>query len=123
MIEKRRYYRLNHEVKVVYKIINRLQEFNSGSFDIGGGGICIQTFERIEPGTNLELNLMLPQDKEPFLAYTRVVWQGREPKKEKNGKEYYETGVEFLKVDLKNRLQIIHYVHTSLKDRVKKLIQ
>ncbi len=119
MVERRRYYRLKDGVKVVYKVSGKLGEINSSVFDVGGGGLCLPISQKIGPGTNLELNLLLPDNKDSFFAFARVVWQEKAPQKDKNGQNYYNTGIEFLKVDLKNRLQIIHYVHTSLKERVK----
>ena len=119
MIERRRYYRLKDGVKVVYKVSGKLGEINSSVFDVGGGGLRLPISQKIEPGTNLELNLLLPDNKDSFFAYARVVWQEKGAQKDKSGQNYYDTGIEFLKVDLKNRLQIIHYVHTNLKERTK----
>jgi c-di-GMP-binding flagellar brake protein YcgR len=112
---KRRYYRLKDGVKISYTITGQPFGKEFQSLDLGGGGVRAWLPERIFAGTQLDISLLLPQESQDFKALARIAWQMPVPKKEKNGKEYFETGIEFLRMDLKDRLQIIHYVHTRIK--------
>jgi c-di-GMP-binding flagellar brake protein YcgR len=117
---KRRYYRLKNGVKVAYKVTGQPSGNEFQSLDLGGGGVRAWLPERIFSGTTLDISLLLPLEAQDFKALARVAWQLPVPKKEKNGKEYFETGIEFLRMNLKDRLQIIHYVHTRIKkDNIK----
>jgi c-di-GMP-binding flagellar brake protein YcgR len=120
MIERRRYFRLKDGVSLDYTLSGGGNNpSGSAAIDVGGGGVCFNTPERILPGTSLEVNLKLPEDQEKFSALARVAWQKPEPKKDKSGKVSYETGIEFLKMNLKDRLQIIHYVYAKVKQQGK----
>lgn len=122
MIERRRYRRLRDGVRVIYKMLGVMGEYDLPALDVGGGGLCLPLRKRIKIGTHLELGLFLPQDKEPFFCLARVVWQMPDPTKTKDGKDCYETGVEFLKLNLKDRMRIIRYIHRQIresKDRTK----
>ncbi|MDD5731124.1 MAG: PilZ domain-containing protein [Candidatus Omnitrophica bacterium] len=116
--DKRKYFRLKNGVKVIYKSVGKFGEYKSEALDVGGGGLLLPANERLEKGTPLELSLNLPQDKDAFFALARVAWQSPNAKKNDAGRLYYETGVEFLKMNLKDRLQIIHYVHSGLSKKM-----
>ncbi len=114
MDNKRKYFRLKQEVIVSYKVSGQEPVREIRALDVGAGGVCLPLSERIKSGTVLELSLLLPNDKEPLVIPAKIAWQTRMVKN-KSGRNYYETGVEFLKMDLKDRLQLIHYVHTGIK--------
>lgn len=112
-MERRKYLRLEKDIKVVYKVIDKLGEYEISTRDMGGGGLNLLLNERLEQGTLLELSITLPEEKQPFFALVKVAWQKSEPTVTKDSKIYYETGVEFLKLDLKHRLSIIHHVYSE----------
>jgi c-di-GMP-binding flagellar brake protein YcgR len=117
--ERRRYHRIKDGVKVIYKKTGQLGENKIHVLDVGGGGVRLPLQDKMESGTYLELGLILPEQRDSFYVFARVVWQSKEPRKVQDGKEYYETGIEFLKMSLKERLQVIHYVHTETTKRSK----
>lgn len=120
MEERRRYFRLKNGVRVVYKKAARSGERELKVADVSGGGIRLPLDEKVEPGTFLELNLILPDDKSTFFAFAKVVWQKANSYVGEDGNKYFDTGVEFLKMNLKDRLEVIHYVHTRInKDNTK----
>lgn len=116
MAERRKYPRLKDGVKVIYKRLGINGEYELLSSNLGGGGVCLPLKERIKPGSLLELGLRLPQDKEPFFCLVKVVWQAEQSEKGKDGQDYYETGVEFLRIDLNQRIRIIRYVLAPFKE-------
>lgn len=115
MIEKRKYERVKDGAKVVYKVMGVKGEYLTPALDMGGGGLRLPLQEKIKPGTFLELNISLPDDKEPFFGLVKVAWQGPAVSKSKEGKGYYETGIEFIKVGLENRKRIVRYVNAQTK--------
>jgi len=117
MAERRRYLRLKDGVKVIYKKLGIEGEYELPSLNIGAGGLCLPLKEKISPGTLLELGLLLPEDKEPFFCLAKVIWQAEESNKGQDGQQYYETGVEFIRMDLAQRMRIIHYVYPHLRDK------
>ena len=119
MQERRRYHRLKDGVKVIYKKTGQLGENKIHVLDVGGGGVRLPLRDRMESGTYLELGLILPEQKDSFYVFAQVVWQSKTPQKGDDGNEFYETGIEFLKMSLKERLQVIHYVHTEMNKRNK----
>ena len=110
MMEKRKYARVPNGAKVVYKVMGVKGEHLTPALDIGSGGLRLPLQEKVEPGTLLELNISLPDDKEPFFGLVKAVWQSHAATQGKNGEAFYETGIEFIKVGLENRRRIVKYV-------------
>lgn len=120
MLERRKYYRLRNGVTLDYKITGTVANPpGTNALDVGGGGLRLHLSERVKPGTALEVSLQLPDTKESLWALARVAWQTAASHKDKVGKSFYETGVEFLKMNLKDRLQIIHYVYAKIRQNAK----
>lgn len=110
MLEKRKYARIPDGARVVYKVMGVKGEHLTPALDIGSGGLRLPLLEKIKPGTLLELNILLPDNQEPFFGLVKAVWQSPKAAQGKNGETYYETGIEFIKVGLKNRRRIVKYI-------------
>ncbi|OGX31942.1 MAG: hypothetical protein A3G37_00975 [Omnitrophica WOR_2 bacterium RIFCSPLOWO2_12_FULL_46_30] len=117
MTEKRKYQRINDGVKIIYKVMGVKGEYPTPVLDMGAGGFRLPIKDKLALGSTLELNICLPDEKEPFFGLARVVWQKSEiTKSEKGG--YYETGVEFIRVGVQNRKLIIRYIASLIaKDK------
>lgn len=114
MRDRRKYPRLKDGVKAIYKPMGEEGEHNLHVLDVSAGGLRLPVKQKLELGTILELKVMIPQTDESFFVLGKVVWQSPNPTRTKAGKIYYETGVEFQKIDLKERIRLIHYVHDNL---------
>ncbi|TAN61835.1 PilZ domain-containing protein [bacterium] len=110
MMEKRKYARVPDGARVVYKVMGVKGEHLTPALDMGSGGLRLPLQEKVKPGTLLELNISLPDDKEPFFGLVKAVWQSPAATQDKDGLSYYETGIEFIKVGLENRRRIVKYV-------------
>lgn len=110
MIEKRKYARIPDGAKVVYKVMGVKGEHLTPALDMGSGGLRLPLQEKVKPGTLLELNILLPDNQEPFFGLVKAVWQSPAATQGKNGETYYETGIEFIKVGLENRRRIVKYI-------------
>lgn len=113
--EKRKFPRLTDGVKVVYKFMGVAGERKDKVVDVGQGGIRLLLKEKTKPGTLLELGVSLPQASGIFFALAKVAWQAEKRKLAKDKHLYYETGVEFLKMDMEHKMLMIEYLHNRLK--------
>lgn len=117
MTEKRKYQRVRGGVKIIHKVMGVKGECLTPVLDISAGGFRLPVKNKLALGSILELNICLPDEKEPFFGLAKVVWQKSEITKSEKG-DYYETGVEFIRVGLENRKLIIRYISSLLaKDK------
>ena len=113
--EKRKFPRVSHGVKVVYKFMGVSGEKEEGAVDIGQGGIRLLLKEKAKPGSLLELGMSLPHDPGLFFTLAKVAWQSEKGKLAPDKEFYYETGVEFVKMDVEHKMLMIQYIHNRLK--------
>ncbi len=113
--EKRKFHRLKNGVKVIYKFMGVIGEKKDDVVDMGQGGIRLLLKEKTNPGILLELGVSLPQDPSPFFALAKVAWQAEKRKLSSDKQLYYETGVEFLAMDIHHKMLMIEYIHNRLK--------
>ena len=108
--ERRKYMRLEASVKVKYTIIGKPGTIKVFSKDISAGGLCLLLDEQLAVDTPLQLEIRIPDLKEPFHTIARVVWQkgfesvGAEPK------AHFTTGIEFTGISDFDRFNINRYV-------------
>ncbi|MCX5708216.1 MAG: PilZ domain-containing protein [Candidatus Omnitrophica bacterium] len=113
--EKRKFPRLKDGVKVIYKFMGVLGEKKDEVLDISQGGIRLCLKEKTRPGTLLELAVVITPDSSPFFALAKVVWQSGKRKLGPKRELYYETGVEFLKMDMQHKMLMIEYIYNRIK--------
>lgn len=113
MEERRRFVRLEAAIGIHYKTANSsLAGIPKRIGEISGGGVRFATGQQLQPGTQLELELMLPGESIPAQAKCEVVWSGR-----LNQHRPYEAGVRFTEIDPLQRGKVIRVIHESLKAR------
>ncbi len=115
MEERRKYKRVSGRIRIIYKIAGDQAEGSVYSVDVSAGGFCLGLDKFQKTDTILELLVYLPDKEKPFVCLGKVTWQKSSGAKGKDGKVYYDTGVKFENLDLKNRLRLIYYVHGKLK--------
>ena len=101
--ERRKFPRLDLNVKVKYKVLSDVEKHvfqDFGSFvkdatskDISVEGLCIKTAVQLDINTVVALDLYFPEISEPIRALGRVMWS----KDIGGGSEYY-CGVEFVAI-------------------------
>ena len=104
MREKRKFIRLEEPMTIYYKPIRknkRSKRIAAWSRDISGGGIRIQASELLKNGDFLDIEVELPNLKNPVRVTGEVVWQ-------KSG----EAGVLFRDVAPKELHRIFEYIYT-----------
>jgi Tfp pilus assembly protein PilZ len=110
-MERRKYKRVSGRLRIVYKAVGDQAEGSVYSMDVSAGGFCIGLDRIFASETVLELLVYMPDKDKPFLCLGKVAWQKPSGVKGKDGRLYYETGMRFENLDLKNRLRLIYYVH------------
>jgi hypothetical protein len=113
--ERRKYKRVLGRLRITYKIEADSIEGSAYSIDVSAGGFCIGMDQRIKNDTLVELLVYLPDNEKSFTCTARVSWQKMHGIKDKDEKLFYETGLRFENLDLKNRLRLIYYVHGKTK--------
>jgi c-di-GMP-binding flagellar brake protein YcgR len=113
--ERRKFPRLKHGVRVIYKFMGIIGEKKDEVIDVGQGGIRIFLKDKTEKGTILELAISITSEASPFFALAKVVWQSSKRKFGSDKKLYYETGVEFLKMDMQHKMLMIEYIYSRIK--------
>lgn len=117
MIEKRKYQRVRDGIKIIYKIMGVKGECLMSVLDISAGGFRLPIKKKLAFNSILELNIYIPNEKEPFFGLAKVVWQKSEITKSEKG-DYYETGVAFIRIGLENRKLINRYIDSLIaKDK------
>jgi c-di-GMP-binding flagellar brake protein YcgR len=113
--EKRKFPRLQDGVKVIYKFMGVMGEKKDDVLDISQGGVRLCLKEKTKPGTLLEMAVTISPDASPFFALAKVVWQSEKRKIGPDKQLYYETGVEFLKMDMQHKMLMIEYIYNRIK--------
>ena len=107
--ERRKYVRLEASVEVKYKVIGKPGEIKAFSRDISAGGLCIFTEEALDADTPLEVQIKIPDLKDPIHALGRTIWQ-KEFKDEGGKQDVFRTGLEFTGISDFDRFNINRYV-------------
>ncbi len=113
--EKRKFPRLKDGVRVIYKFMGVIGEKKEDVLDISQGGVRLCLKEKTSPGTLLELAVAITPESGPFFALAKVVWQSEKRKMGPDKQLYYETGVEFMKMDMQHKMLMIEYIYNRIK--------
>lgn len=117
MEERRKYKRVSGRLRIIYKIKEGSIEGSAYSIDVSAGGFCVGLEHRMENDAVLDLLVYLPDNEKPFNCRGKVTWQSSKAQKDKEGRIFFETGLRFENLELKNRLRLIYYVHGKSKER------
>ena len=118
-IERRKYARLDIRSKVNFSIIDMpegerpVDRFHAIGKNIGVEGILLTSSEQLETGMILDLEVFMPDTREPVYLEGEVRWCSPAGKDD-SGEEKYDIGVKFLDVDKKHVLMLIKYLCGNL---------
>ena len=106
MMERREYYRLGQGVPIAHRIAGSLLGGSTATADISGGGLSFPTFQKLDSGMVLNLDINLPGSQKAIIAQSRVVWQAEN----KGLSERFLIGAQFVKIEELDRDKIMRYV-------------
>jgi len=116
MQERRKFRRLNTLVDVTYaKHTSSEKEKLSLTKNISQGGICLILYDEIKSSDLLDIKIYLPDDKNPIIALGKVAWVKEFIVGSETRGKRYDAGIEFIKINEKDREKIDSYVFTIIK--------
>jgi c-di-GMP-binding flagellar brake protein YcgR len=124
-IQRRSFFRMDCILNVRYRALDNIvisdddikgegEFYKAKTKDISGGGICMLTDVRLEKSSYIEAFIQL--DKEVRFIGEVV----RSNVLRKRGRPLYEAGVEYKKIENRDREKIIGYIFEVQRDRLKK---
>lgn len=121
-VERRSFFRMECCVDVQYRAFKILMPDDEmrGDFiyartrNISGGGICLVTEDQLEKGDFVEAFIKLKHK----IRFVGVVVRTKEVKNK--GKTEYETGIEFVRIENRDRERIISYIFKTQRELLKK---
>jgi len=128
MSDLRKYLRLDTSFDVLFHVLTEKQgsEGRAQALDAGAGGVKIFTDKKLSKGTQLNLSFFIGNEKQDseVSAVGEVVWV-RELKVGGQELNRYEVGLQFVKIETKDRDKIFKYVYKRLaaQDRVRNLVR
>lgn len=121
-IERRSFFRMDCRLPVQYRVLDsaELDDSEQSSFgksytrDISGGGVRIITKEAYKAGTNIEAYIEIDR----IICFSGTVVRSIQVRK--RGEIMYETGIEFNRIENRDREKIISYVFETQRERLKR---
>jgi c-di-GMP-binding flagellar brake protein YcgR len=115
MEEKRRFVRLDTPIQVKYRISSKSNiQNNSVGKDISVGGVRMLIGEKMIPGTQIDLEINIPDYDKIIYATGEIVWQDETLMK---NEVTHETGLKFVKIASEDREKIGKYIYKELNVR------
>jgi c-di-GMP-binding flagellar brake protein YcgR len=124
-IQRRAFFRMDCTLNVRYRTLDNIiisdddikgdGEFSEAKTkDISGGGICMLTDEKLKKSSYIEAFIQLDNE----IRFVGEIVRSNVIKK--RGKLMYETGVEFKRIENRDREKIIGYIFEVQRDRLKR---
>ncbi len=117
--ERRKYVRLKASVEVKYTVIGKPRTIEAFSKNVSADGLCLTIEEQLSAETTLQLEIKIPNSKDPIRALGRVVWQKRFESAGDQPGLYFDTGIEFTGISDFDRFNINRYVTERIEPKVK----
>lgn len=125
-IQRRAFFRMDCVLNARYRALGNVipddDDEIEGEFlkaktkDISGGGICMVTNEKLNESSYIEAFVQLNRDNE--IRFIGEIVRANETRL--RGKPMYETGVEYKKIENRDRERIIGYIFEVQRERLKK---
>lgn len=113
--EKRKFKRVGISLKMTYKTDSEAEELPALSADVSAGGTRLWLKKIVKKDSLIELKVYVSDGKRAISCVGKVIWQNLRPVKAGDGKYYYQTGVRFEDLDLKDRMSLIYFCHDVAK--------
>lgn len=108
--EQRQFIRVKERLLTLITFLTTGKVERALTRDIGAVGVCIMTERVVEPGTQLAVELRLPDRETPITFLAEVRWSRplSEPR-EAGTSMAAETGLQFVRVDAKDRSMMMQH--------------
>jgi c-di-GMP-binding flagellar brake protein YcgR len=112
--DRRKYRRIEVTLRIQCKVKGDPEAAEIETVDISAGGMSVLMNKIRKVGTVLEFTMVFEKGL-VFDCQGKVVWQDLRPRRDSLGKFSYLSGIEFLEIDLTERLKLIYYCHSREK--------
>ena len=113
--DRRKYRRIEVRLRIKYRVKGDAESAEIDTVDISAGGLSVLMNKIRKTGTVLDLGMVFEKGV-LFSCQGKVVWQDLRPRRDSTGKFSYLTGIEFLEIELTERLKLIYYCHSQEKE-------
>ncbi|MBI3320294.1 MAG: PilZ domain-containing protein [Candidatus Omnitrophica bacterium] len=114
MAERRQYDRLDTRLALSYSMPGSSVVGRSMVKNLSAGGVRFLAGHRLEAGQELELTIHFP-DADPIVAHGKIIWREWRPSPDPAIKGVAsDIGVQFTKLDPKDRQRLLEYVKLGL---------
>lgn len=113
-VQRRRLYRLQVNLDVVYTVAGAKEGKKAVTVDISGGGVCLTAAEKVEPGLELDLEILL--DRAGSITAHGCVVKCSELDTA-GGKPRYSLGIEFMNLPGPVQEQIVSFIFAKQRER------
>ncbi len=116
MEERRQFVRLDTRLPMAYRVLPSSRSVQAVTKDISGSGICLFVSEPLAKGTNLQVDITLPDRERPITFTGEVVWcEECQIIGKTRHERSVEAGLRFLQIDPRDQQAIMNYVILSLR--------
>lgn len=122
--EKRKYIRFFADTKISFKTQEKKQasekEILGALKNLSIEGICFMSDSKLEPGTIIKVEAVLPSRTNPLRLEGEVRWA--QSKKEIDGKEMFEIGVKLFTIEKSDEAKFIGHIYDVMLQNLDKQI-
>jgi len=111
MKERREYIRVKGPLAVAHRVQGTILGATAPVADISAGGVSFPTFQKLDPGMVLNIDITLPGFKKAIATSGQVVWQAES----KNINSRFLVGTKFVRLDESDRGRLAYYVSAVAK--------
>lgn len=113
--ERRRVERFEAMLDIRYRLLKPTKlKLATRSKDISEDGICILAHEILPKDSTVELEVLIPNSKEPLRAKGEVAWCEKSEQIDETGKRAFLTGIRFLEIENKDKANLVDYINAHL---------
>lgn len=115
---RRRVERFEAMLDVRYKLLKSTNLKSAiTSKNISEDGICILAYEILPKDSTIDLVIAIPDKKESIQARGSVAWREDAGQVGTDGKRTFLTGIKFIKIDNKDKANLVNYINTHLTSK------
>ncbi len=114
--ERRQFIRVRTRLTTFVTIMSTGRVQRALTRDIGGGGVCLLTETALGLGTEVKLEVQLPDREKPIACQAVVIWNRTIPPPAdapEGSKPALETGMSFLQIEPKEKALLTQYAHLN----------
>jgi len=116
-INRRKFPRAKYKCLIYIKKKGSSKSISTYTENIGAGGICVIIKDNLILFQGVNVELFLEQDDSPIKCAGTVVWVVKK-RPEKREEDYcYDTGIEFVNIEERERKKVLNVVEAILKNK------